>query len=153
MAILITGTFEPTGSFPIAKAADVEMPDGTRLDAFKGGVTSVNGQTGAVTITVDSALSATSTNPVQNKVITAYFNNAVQTLEQLQASIPTIDTTLSKAGQAADAGAVGAVLLEANTAMEQMAQAIDKVAGSIPTDTYFNSLIDAKLGVIENGSY
>ena len=31
MAIQITGTFEPTGDFPLAKAKDIEMPDGTRL--------------------------------------------------------------------------------------------------------------------------
>ena len=32
MAIKITGTFEPTGSFPLAKAKDIDMGDGTRLD-------------------------------------------------------------------------------------------------------------------------
>ena len=31
MAIQITGTFEPTGDFPLAKAKDIEMDDGTRL--------------------------------------------------------------------------------------------------------------------------
>ena len=171
MAIQITGTFEPTGSFPLAKAKDIEMEDGTRLSEFKGGVTSVNGHTGDVvipivngkdgkdgvsathswngtvltvtsasgtssadlkgekgekgdtgatgakgdkgdkgdpgdgaSITVDSALDPNSTNPVQNKTITAYFNEAVQTLGQLQASIPTeaqinalIDAYLSEA--------------------------------------------------------
>jgi hypothetical protein len=30
---------------------------------------------------------------------------------------------------------------------------LDRIEGAIPTDTYINTLIDAKLGVIENGTY
>lgn len=51
----------------------------------------------------------------------------------------TLDTTLSKAGQAADAGAVGA--------------ALQFLQSAIPTTDSINALIDNKLGVIENGSY
>ena len=58
---------------------------------------------------VDSALSATSTNPIQNKAVAQKFAS-----------------------------------LESD---------LDMVAGSIPTDTYINALIDNKLGVIENGTY
>lgn len=58
---------------------------------------------------VDSALSATSTNPIQNKAVAQKFSS-----------------------------------LEAD---------VDRLEGSIPTDTYINTLIDAKLGVIENGTY
>ena len=52
MAIEITGKFKPKNgkTFAIVDAADVEMPDGSRLSDFKGGVTSVNGQTGDVVI-------------------------------------------------------------------------------------------------------
>lgn len=52
MAIPITDKFKPkgVGGYALMDAADVEMPDGTRLSDFKGGVTSVNGQTGDVTI-------------------------------------------------------------------------------------------------------
>lgn len=157
MSIPITDKFKPkgTGGYALIDAADVEMPDGTRLSDFKGGVTSVNGQTGDVnitvtngkdgkdgtngkdgapgangkdgvspsvtieaitgghrititdasgtktfdvmdgvdgedgqdgqngsdaTVTVDSALDPTSTNPVQNKVITALVNSIVNQL-------------------------------------------------------------------------
>ena len=59
--------------------------------------------------TVDSALSATSTNPIQNKAVAQKFSS-----------------------------------LEAD---------VDRLEGAIPTDTYINTLIDAKLGVIENGTY
>lgn len=54
MAIELIGKIKPknNGAFPLVDAEDVEMPDGTRLSKFKGGVTSVNGQTGDVKITV-----------------------------------------------------------------------------------------------------
>ena len=32
MAIALSGPLEPAGDFPAAKAKDIEMPDGTRLD-------------------------------------------------------------------------------------------------------------------------
>lgn len=46
---------------------------------------------GGGSITVDSELSATSTNPVQNKVITSVLAQAEATLGQLAASIPNDD--------------------------------------------------------------
>lgn len=64
-------------------------------------------ETGSVT--VDDALDAESTNPVQNKVICAQLDQANIVLGQL--------------------------------------------AASIPSDDHINTLIDAKLGVIENGTY
>ena len=124
MAIYLIDKIKPknNGTFPMVDAADVEMPDGSRLSDFKGGVTSVNGQTGDVivpagangkdgvsptvsvatitgghrvtitdatgtktfdvmdgedgqgaSITVDSALSTTSTNPIQNKAVAQRF--------------------------------------------------------------------------------
>ena len=162
MSIPITDKFKPrnNGTFPLVDAEDVLMPDGTRLSdldtsAGKDGkdgvsathswngtvltVTSASGTSSAdlkgekgdkgdtgepgakgdkgdkgdpgdsASITVDSALSDTSTNPVQNKVIYAYFQQALEALGTLQ--------------------------------------------DSIPTESDINALIDAKLGVIENGSY
>lgn len=46
---------------------------------------------GGASITVDDALSPDSTNPVQNKVIFAYLEEATNVLEQIQGSIPSDD--------------------------------------------------------------
>ena len=84
--------------------ACVKSVNGTKPDANG----NVNVEVGA-SITVDSELSATSENPVQNKVINGIVQEFSVTLQQL--------------GKA------------------------------IPTTAQMNALIDAKLGVIENGSY
>lgn len=34
MAIQITGKFKPDGNFPLMDAADIEMPDGSRLPEY-----------------------------------------------------------------------------------------------------------------------
>ena len=44
---------------------------------------------GGASITVDDALSPDSTNPVQNRVIFAYLEEATSVLEQILGSIPT----------------------------------------------------------------
>lgn len=62
----------------------------------------------------------------------------------------TIDTTLSQEGQAADAKAVGDLFAKAT---EEINGAMQALAGAIPTEASINALIDAKLGVIENGTY
>lgn len=105
MAIELISKIKPknNGTFPMVDAEDVEMPDGTRLSDFKG----------SASITVDDALSETSTNPVQNKVLTAEFNAAI----------------------------------------EQIGGVLQEMQGAIPTEDSINTLIDAKLGVIENGIY
>ena len=78
-------------------------------------------------ITVDSALSDTSTNPVQNKVIKS-----------------ALDAKLAKSG------------IASKTADMTQSVGVDE-AGALwtasVTDDHINSLIDTKLGVIENGSY
>lgn len=57
-----------------------------------------------------------------------------------------LDTTLSKAGQAADAGAVG-------DAMEEAIQMLDQIVASIPTDDHINGLIDDYLSEALGGDY
>lgn len=130
MAIYLIDKIKPknNGDFPMVDAEDVEMPDGTRLSDFKGGGSS---------ITVDTALSETSENPVQNKVITTNFNNARNTLQY--DVIPKLLPTVS----AADNGKALAVV----------DGAWKPLAVSIPTTADINALIDAKLGAIENASY
>ena len=86
MALKIYDTFAPQGEYPAVKAEDVEMPDGSRLSDFEGGSY----------IVVDDALSETSTNPVQNKVITTQMNTAIgilqtQVLPKLLPSVTTSD--------------------------------------------------------------
>lgn len=94
----------------LAKKGYVRTVNGKAPD--ENGNVTVEGGNGA-SITVDTELSTTSENPVQNKVIAQALSNFAD---------------------------------EAGTAFQQMAEAI-------PTDDHINSLIDAKLGVIENGSY
>lgn len=67
----------------------------------------------SASITVDDELSNTSTNPVQNKVITQEFAAAV----------------------------------------EEIGGVLQQMQNAIPTTDSINALIDAKLGVIENGTY
>lgn len=57
-----------------------------------------------------------------------------------------LDTTLSKAGRAADAGAVGA-------AIQQAALEMDQIAGSIPTETTVYAWIDDYLSEALGGDY
>lgn len=142
MSIYLIDKIKPknNGNFPMVDAADVEMPDGTRLSEFKGGAS----------ITVDSELSATSENPVQNKAVAQKFasleNDISESIEGVVDQIPDIDTSLSKAGQAADAGAVGA-------AIQQAALAMDQIAGSIPTETTVYAWIDDYLSEALGGDY
>lgn len=101
-------------------------------------------------LNVDSALSTTSTNPVQNQAVALRFasleNAFSESIEEIAELIPSLDASLSKTGSAADAGAVG-------TAIRQVEQAMDLIAGSIPTETTIGIWIDNKLEVIENGYY
>lgn len=186
MSIPITDKFKPkgTGGYALIDAADVEMPDGTRLSDFKGGVTSVNGQTGDVNITVTNGkdgedgkdgkdgingkdgtngkdgvspvVSISKTGKVTTITITDATGTHTATIsdgedgEDGQGASITLDTTLSKAGQAADAGAVGAAFQQATT---DITLSLQFLQSAIPTTDSINALIDSKLGVIENGSY
>lgn len=199
MALKIYDTLAPQGDYPAVKAESVEMPDGSRLSDFKGGVTSVNGQTGDVNIeipeakdgvsptvtvtaitgghrvtikdatgtktfdvmdgedasvTVDSALSPTSENPIQNKAVAQKFasleDSFSETIENVTEMIPGLDTTLSEAGKAADAGAVGAVIQQAK---EDVGVTLQLLQAAIPTDAHINDLIDAYLSEALGGDY
>lgn len=74
MSIPITDKFKPKGAggYALMDAEDVEMPDGTRLSDFKGGAS----------ITVDSALSTTSTNPIQNQAVAQRFTELTEAFSE-----------------------------------------------------------------------
>ena len=70
MSIKLADTLAPLADFPAAYAKDIEFDDGKNLQEKLN-----NGELGGGTpITVDTAMSSTSTNPVQNKVIKAYVD-------------------------------------------------------------------------------
>ena len=71
MAIKLADTLAPMADFPAAYAKDIEFDDGKNLQEKLN-----NGELGGggTSITVDTAMSSTSTNPVQNKVIKAYVD-------------------------------------------------------------------------------
>lgn len=71
MSIKLADTLAPLADFPAAYAKDIEFDDGKNLQEKLN-----NGELGGGTnITVDSAMSNISTNPVQNKVIKEYVDN------------------------------------------------------------------------------
>lgn len=71
MSIKLADTLAPLADFPAAYAKDIEFDDGKNLQEKLN-----NGELGGGggSITVDTAMSSTSTNPVQNKVIKAYVD-------------------------------------------------------------------------------
>ena len=70
--IKLADTLAPLADFPAAYAKDIEFDDGKNLQEKLN-----NGELGGggTSITVDTAMSSTSTNPVQNKVIKAYVDS------------------------------------------------------------------------------
>ena len=72
MAIKLADTLAPMADFPAVEAKDVAFNDNKSLQEKYD-----NGELGGggTSITVDSAMSSTSTNPVQNKVIKAYVDS------------------------------------------------------------------------------
>ena len=69
MGIKLVDEIFPMGSFPVTKSQYIECADGTDLETK---LSTIGG--GGTPITVDTAMSSTSTNPVQNKVIKAYVD-------------------------------------------------------------------------------
>lgn len=124
-----------------AMAKDVE----NEIDRLDGLIAAVGGSgdgTGGSTIVVDDALDENSTNPVQNKVITQVVAEVAQLLAGLSP-----DAALDPASTHPVQNKVICEQLDlANAALEQ-------IVAMIPTETAINALIDAKLGVIENGTY
>lgn len=96
-----------------------------------------------IVLEADDTLSTTSTNPIQNKAVAQKFASVV-------GQIPVIDTSLSKAGYAADAGAVGAAIEQA---MQEAGQALDMIMGAIPTETTVYAWIDDYLSEALGGDY
>ena len=123
-----------------ASAADVEN-EINRLDSRIDDIASANPGTGG-SIIVDAALDLTSTNPVQNKVLAELFLQAQAALEAL-----TPDAAL-------DAESTRPVQNKVICQQLDMAtQTLEQIVAMIPTEAAINALIDAKLGVIENGTY
>ena len=72
-SLKISAGLKPMGDFPVAEAHDILVDsDGTRLDEklSKG-----------IDITIDTSMSDSSTNPVQNKAVKKYIDNHVSALE------------------------------------------------------------------------
>ena len=102
--------------------------------------------TGGAAITVDSELSPTSENPVQNKVITQLFLEAQATLAGLTPDAA-LDAESTRPVQ-------NKVICEQWAASEAtLAQTFEQIVAMIPTEDAISALIDAKLGLIENGAY
>ena len=175
MSIPITDKFKPkgTGGYALIDAVDVEMPDGSRLSDFKGGVTSVNGQTGDVNITVtngkdgkDGTNGKDGVSPVVSisktgKVTTITITDAKGTHtanisdgedgEDGQGASITVDSELSDTSENPVQNKV--IVQEFGAAFQEVFAALTQVEEAIPTEATINALIDNKLGVIENGSY
>lgn len=95
---LISGiTPKAGGDFPLVEAKDVLMPDGSRLSNFSGG-----GGGGGSTIVVDSELSPTSTNPVQNKVVHRVTNHLQQNVDTVREYAQTVKEDAAVACSMAD---------------------------------------------------
>ena len=186
MAIELIGKIKPknNGTFAMVDAADVEMPDGTRLSDLeipevKDGVSptvTVTGITGGhrvtitdatgtktfdvmdgedgqgASITVDSALSTTSTNPIQNKAVAQRLTELTEafseSLGNVAEMIPGLDTTLSETRKAADAKAVGDAFTKATNDINQaFAVVMPKLLPSVTTSD------NGKFLRVENGAW
>lgn len=124
-----------------ASATDMEN-EIDRLDSRISAIGSGDPGTGGAAITVDSELSPTSANPVQNRVITQLFLEAQATLADL-----TPDAAL-------DAESTRPVQNKVICQQLDMAtQTLEQIVAMIPTEDAISALIDTKLGVIENGAY
>ena len=159
MAVELISKIKPknNGTFPLVDAADVEMPDGTRLSDFKGGVTSVNGQTGDVTITATNGKDGVSPSISISAItgghrVTITDANGTKTFDVMDgadgnsASI-TVDSEFSETSENPVQNKV------ITAAMKEALEVFAEVYSAIPTTDSINALIDAKLGVIENGTY
>ena len=128
-----------------ASATDMES-EIDRLDSRISAIGSGDPGTGGAAITVDSELSPTSENPVQNRVITQLFLEAQATLAGLTPDAA-LDAESTRPVQ-------NKVICEQWAASEAtLAQTFEQIVAMIPTEDGISALIDTKLGVIENGAY
>lgn len=74
----------------------------------------VGGSGSDVTITIDSELSTTSENPIQNKVVAKKFEEIEQNINNVE-----VDTTLTQSGMAADSKVVGDKIDELTSSITQ----------------------------------
>lgn len=167
MAIPITDKFKPkgVGGYPLMDAVDVEMPDGTRLSDFKGVVTSVNGQTGDVTISAINGKDGQDGKDGKDGVspsvtITAITGGYRVTISDAtgtksfdvmdgedgqdgdSASI-TVDSELSETSENPVQNKV--IVAELSTLVQEFGTALGELSQAIPTEEQVNALIDAKL--------
>ena len=181
MAIYLIGKIKPknNGSFALIDAEDVLMPDGTRLSDFKGGVTSVNGQTGDVTISAingkdgqDGKDGADGKDGVSPSVtITAVTGGHRVTITDATGtkSFDVMDGKDGKDGQDGDSASItvdselsetsenpvqNKVITENLSALvQEFSTALGELSQAIPTEEQVNALIDAYLSEALGGEY
>lgn len=112
----------------------------SRIEALASAAPGTGGTGGS--IIVDAALDLTSTNPVQNKVITELFLEAQTALAALTPDAA-LDATSTRPVQ-------NKVICQQ---LDMATQTLEQIVAMIPTEAAINALIDTKLGVIENGTY
>lgn len=138
---------------------------GTKQDTLVSGtnIKTVNGQSllgegditieGGSTVTVDTEMSETSENPLQNKVITAAFNQAAEVLEEMQkaidaggggASITVDDAFNPESTNPVQNKVITAALGEAQTVMASMQAAITNIPTTV--EAYVEQYISEALG-------
>lgn len=77
MAINITGKFKPQGDFALVDAADVEMPDGTRLSEFKPEIPDVSTDIPVIDLTNLPGLDLPNGTSIMNGYNTAAIRSAL----------------------------------------------------------------------------
>lgn len=125
---------------------------GTNLSIDANGVLSAAG--GGGTITVDNTMSTTSTNPVQNRVITNTVNPIASDVAALQEDISTINGQISDLGEnigsvAADVSANNDAIIALQGDVSDNADAIATNVTNIGQNTSDISDLDTRLGTDE----
>lgn len=94
---LIAGITQDGGDFALIEANAVQTrEDGTRLDEELAQIAEGVANT---SIQVDSELSVTSTNPVQNKVVTAEFTSVYDDIDEVQQGVDRVGQLISNTNQ------------------------------------------------------
>lgn len=167
-------------TYTLPKGADYSIcvgayPEDTSVtadpDAYGAQITIQNNIGSGSSITVDDALSSSSENPVQNKVIKAALDakgtyskpsggipatdlaSAVQTsLGKADTALQSVDPTLSNTGEAADAAATGAVKELADAVAERIYDYSTSIADNDITALRGKNITSAK-NIEDNASY